>query len=634
MLDNPLSQIERTKDAYMGRPQELQKRANVTKELVDLLAMQQLKKDIDAVKRDQMMQAQGNPATIKDQMQQGLMGEYRQQAAKEMGMMPSEGQAIARAQQGMPQGMPQQQARMPQGMPQQQAQMAQGVMSQARPVQLAGGGIVAFDGGGSVIAELGSDLASWVQENPAEAAITGLSLIPGIGVVGAAGLRAGLAGLKALKGIDYATKGKKALDVASRAVTKPDPGKFRQGTRAFDPKLDRSLSPNRAAVLSATGGLGSVVSTMGGEEEVTPQDTSDTTLDVIEQQLASRGDTPESGIMIQGIPQTTVSDAAITTTDADADADADADSDAGAGAGAGEGIMSLDDRIKTSLLKNLDRDPAKLAKERAEAVRGELGLGRGIEILKDREARARKLYEERSDPDLVRRRGLLAQLGGLASGPPGSGAKARAEYRKEQEAVRDKFETALDNIGVAEMTLRREVGNDAADAYDAVMQREMASIASAQGTLQRLSAEDRRAAEAERAAVDRKAALLLQREGIIAGTYADPMKAQQALSESTATTAQIREQVMAELGITPISLQGLRATISEGGKEGEKAQLKFNELQAQINDAMETNVLAKAERLRRAQITRDLNKATAAQVAQRQRLRGDTITVDAAGNPI
>jgi hypothetical protein len=144
MLDNPLSQIERTKDAYMGRPQELQKRANMTKELVDLLAMQQLKKDLDAVKRNQAMQAQGNPATIKDQMQQGLMGEYRQQAAKEMGVGPSEMDTVNRAQQGISQGGP----RMPQGAPQQMPQQAQGVMSQARPVQLAGGGIVSFQQGG------------------------------------------------------------------------------------------------------------------------------------------------------------------------------------------------------------------------------------------------------------------------------------------------------------------------------------------------------------------------------------------------------------------------------------------------------------------------------------------------------
>ena len=146
MLDNPLSQIERTKDAYMGRPQELEKRANMTKELVDLLAMQQLKKDLDAVKRNQAMQAQGNPATIKDQMQQGLMGEYRQQAAKEMGVGPSEMDTVNRARQGMSQGGP----RMPQGAPQQMPQQAQGVMSQARPVQLAGGGIVAFNKGEGV----------------------------------------------------------------------------------------------------------------------------------------------------------------------------------------------------------------------------------------------------------------------------------------------------------------------------------------------------------------------------------------------------------------------------------------------------------------------------------------------------
>jgi hypothetical protein len=148
MLSNPLSQIERTKDAYAGNMQGLEKRANMTKELVDLLAMQQLKKDLDAVKRNQAMQAQGNPATIKDQMQQGLMGEYRQQAAKEMGVGPSEADTVARAQQGMPQGMPQQQMAQRPQMPQAGAQqMAQGVMSQAQPVKLAGGGIVAFDKG-------------------------------------------------------------------------------------------------------------------------------------------------------------------------------------------------------------------------------------------------------------------------------------------------------------------------------------------------------------------------------------------------------------------------------------------------------------------------------------------------------
>ena len=139
-MNNPISQIERTKDAYAGNMQGLQKRANVSKELIDLLAMQQLKKDLDAAKRNQMMQMQGNPATIKDQLQQGLMAEYRQKTARDMGMMPSEGQAIARAQQAMPQGMPQQQMA-------QRQQMPQGIPSQMGPVKLANGGIVAFYGG-------------------------------------------------------------------------------------------------------------------------------------------------------------------------------------------------------------------------------------------------------------------------------------------------------------------------------------------------------------------------------------------------------------------------------------------------------------------------------------------------------
>lgn len=133
-MNNPISQIERTKDAYAGNIQGLQKRANVSKELIDLIAMQDLQADLQAAKRNQMMQLQGNPATVKDQLQQGLMAEYRQKTARDMGMMPSEGQAIARAQQAMPQGMPQQ-------------QMAQGIPSQMGPVKLAGGGIVAFNEG-------------------------------------------------------------------------------------------------------------------------------------------------------------------------------------------------------------------------------------------------------------------------------------------------------------------------------------------------------------------------------------------------------------------------------------------------------------------------------------------------------
>jgi hypothetical protein len=49
---------------------------------------------------------------------------------------------------------------------------------------------------------------------------------------------------------------------------------------------------------------------------------------------------------------------------------------------------------------------------------------------------------------------------------------------------------------------------------------------------------------------------------------------------------------------------------------------------------MLTDPQAIAERRRQFMITKDLNEATAARAAQRQRLTGGTITVDAAGNRI
>jgi hypothetical protein len=184
------------------------------------------------------------------------------------------------------------------------------------------------------------------------------------------------------------------------------------------------------------------------------------------------------------------------------------------------------------------------------------------------------------------------------------------------------------------MTLRREVGDDAADAYDAVMQREMTSIANAQGTLQRMGAEERRAAEAAITATRQDAALLLQREGVITGTYADPMKAQQALATSEKTLEAIRERIRTELGISSLSLEALQAKISKGGKEGEEAQLELTRLKASVDVAMLTDPRAMAERKRQAMITEALGESKAARAAQRQRLTGDTITVDAAGNPI
>jgi len=168
MINNPMQQIERTQDAYAGNPEGLQKRANMSKELIDLLAMQALQSDLAAQKRNMAMQQQGNPQTVKDQLEEGLMGEYRQKAAEDLGVGPSEGDVVERTgiagqqmarNQQMPQG--------PQGMP----QGGGGVASQAGPVKLAGGGIVSFYSGGPISEITDEDVAEYRAANPLEASL-------------------------------------------------------------------------------------------------------------------------------------------------------------------------------------------------------------------------------------------------------------------------------------------------------------------------------------------------------------------------------------------------------------------------------------------------------------------------------
>lgn len=77
---------------------------------------------------------------------------------------------------------------------------------------------------------------------------------------------------------------------------------------------------------------------------------------------------------------------------------------------------------------------------------------------------------------------LMAQLGGLSSGPPGSGARAAAEYREAQEAALDKRESERqvlqDRISRNKSFLRREVRNaqrylaDAEDRIDRLRESE------------------------------------------------------------------------------------------------------------------------------------------------------------------
>lgn len=127
-------------EAYGSNPQALQKKYAMTKELVDLLALQKIKKSMDSARAAVEAQMQTNPATIKQQREQEVFGRTAQDVAQQLGgvLQTAKNQQMAQrrpAPQGLGALMPQQGQR-----PQQ-------------PQRMQAGGIVAFQQGGNVDAK-------------------------------------------------------------------------------------------------------------------------------------------------------------------------------------------------------------------------------------------------------------------------------------------------------------------------------------------------------------------------------------------------------------------------------------------------------------------------------------------------
>jgi hypothetical protein len=442
MLDNPLSQIERTKDAYAGNMQGLQKRANMTKELVDLLAMQQLKQDLDAVKRNQMMQQQGNPETIKDQMQQGLMGEYRQQVAKEMGVGPSEMDVVQRARQGMPQGAPQQQPR-----------MAQGMMSQARPVQLAGGGIVAFQEGMRVNA-------------PEKAGFFSQFSLPDMDAVRRAEERRKAERARAIAaGGDYPED--ITLDEAVEAINelaeKPLPYTYKarqEAERAAKAKadegfefseeglaaLDEAMRPGKARpkVVPPAGAsttAGGIASAGGGEQPSTLR----------EKQLEA----------LQAI-QTGIGNIE---------------------------PYEMSEKLSGALESQLGRNPAAEGEAAIKRVQELAGLEAAKTALDAQKERARKTFEESAPSRMDNLIDLFTAAG--RGGITGVGVRG-GQLRREETKRREAFDENLREIENKAIDLQSTVGTAAANNYEKAAKTAQDTINTATSTLQRANAEGNR----------------------------------------------------------------------------------------------------------------------------------------------
>jgi len=185
MAMNPMGgidqQIQQRKMQFKDNPQQLQQRYGQNKQLLDLLALQEISKEQQQRSQRMQMEAQQNPATVADQMQQEvLQGKKAEMAQGLQGIKglrertKDVGGVLAQKQQQQQQRM-QQQGQQPQRPPQQQQRpqgqpmmaAAGGLMTQAAPNidprYFEGGGIVAFKAGGPTAEEI----EEYVRLNPA-----------------------------------------------------------------------------------------------------------------------------------------------------------------------------------------------------------------------------------------------------------------------------------------------------------------------------------------------------------------------------------------------------------------------------------------------------------------------------------
>jgi len=169
------AQVEQRMDAYRNNPQQLQQRSKMSGSLLDLLALQKITSEKQAVARDMQMKMQQQPGTIAQQREQQAVQLAKQEMGSTLGelagrtkgtldqkqkMQQQNMQRIAKAQPQRPAGiaglpglagMQPQPRRVPP--PQTQglagARMAQAA-AQGGPRRMAGGGIVSFQTGEKV----------------------------------------------------------------------------------------------------------------------------------------------------------------------------------------------------------------------------------------------------------------------------------------------------------------------------------------------------------------------------------------------------------------------------------------------------------------------------------------------------
>ena len=86
--------VYRKKQAYMNNDQELQRRYQQSQELTDLLALQELKSQKEAMKRKQAAEANTNPQTIAQQTEQQVLGLIKEEQQQGLGALRNKVQQV------------------------------------------------------------------------------------------------------------------------------------------------------------------------------------------------------------------------------------------------------------------------------------------------------------------------------------------------------------------------------------------------------------------------------------------------------------------------------------------------------------------------------------------------------------
>jgi hypothetical protein len=550
-------QVQRKKEAYQSNPQALQQQYQQSQQLVDLLALQQLKSEKEAAARNMQMQMQQNPATIAQQREQEVLGMIKQEQGRKLGDVAQRtagtlGQINKRTQQNM-------QRAAKQGLP--------SMGGPQRPAMMAGGGIVAFFDGGMADEfteeEINAEIARLLREGAEERRGATAS----IGAAGSpkAEMEAFLQRQKARR-----------EDIAPFSSTKPElqaRSRARRLEAAAQEKLDK-----RTYARPKTEALG------GPAKPVTTDPVSN-------QQAGAVGAEGASGEGAGGVEQL--------------------------GVGALPKSLTLETRTPDytgtdaqraaakETFRTLGLDPTRteedVRKQRLKAVPEELGLESLSKTKESQLQRMRALQAQQTDPDKLRRERLTAGLLGAA----GRGSTTLAGFgagvfnqRRAQEAAATKNLTDQFGIENEKLELELEVamkGVDSADRAAEVLQKEKIGMAE---VMQKATSSDFEAADREavrlqatdEANIGTTVSLIKQRnEASIAkaGRDADRVEAlEEAVAASVAARLALSTPVVEEL-----SLQLSAGTIDKNEYE---QRLKVHQM-AVLNLLDEEGVLDQEE---------------------------------------